>query len=80
MEYIYVSFDPASIRDVNANGAVIGQTESTLQVPAGYYTITLSGGGYTPPQWAGPVANTLPGSPMIITFGKSPSVAGAQNA
>jgi hypothetical protein len=65
MEYIYVHFDPHDIRDVLANGSVIGQTETELTLPSNYYVITLS-----PPSWSGVVAGTLPGNPQRIRFTK----------
>jgi hypothetical protein len=70
MEYIYVHFNPHDIRDVLANGSVIGQTETELTLPSNYYVITLSSNGYTPPSWSGVVAGTLPGNPQRIRFTK----------
>jgi hypothetical protein len=70
MEYINIHFDPHDIRDVLANGDVVGQTETELTLPPNYYLITLSGNGYTPPSWSGVVAGTLPGNPQRIRFAK----------
>jgi hypothetical protein len=68
MEYIKVTFDPRDIRDVLANGNRIGATEKVLMVPTNFYTITLSGEGYTPPSWKGLVDGTLPTAPLVIVF------------
>ena len=70
MEYIRIDFDLDDIRDVLANGNVVGQTETELTLPSNYYVITLSGNGYTPPSWSGVVAGTLPGNPQRIRFAK----------
>lgn len=70
MEYIRVSFDPGDIRDVIANGNVVGETETELTVPPNYYVITLSGDGYVPPSWSGVVSGTLPRNPLPIRFDK----------
>ena len=70
MEYINVHFDPHDIRDVLANGDVVGQTETELTLPPNYYVITLSGNGYRPSSWSGVVAGTLPGNPQRIRFTK----------
>ncbi|MGH7060905.1 MAG: hypothetical protein ACREFH_10990 [Stellaceae bacterium] len=71
MEYIRVSFDPGDIRDVIANGNVVGETEAELTVPPNYYVITLSGDGYAPPSWSGVVSGTLPRNPLSIRFEKA---------
>jgi hypothetical protein len=71
MEYIRVSFDPHDVRDVVANGNVVGETETELSLPANYYVISLSGGGYAPPAWSGVVSGTLPGNPLPIRFDKA---------
>ena len=68
MEYIRVHFDRHDIRDVLANGNVIGQTETELTLPPNFYVITLSGNGYTPPSWSGAVSGTAPGAPLPIRF------------
>ena len=68
MEYLKVSFDPADVRDVLANGSVIGQTDTELMLPANFYRITLSGAGYTPAFWEGQVTGTLPTQPLPIKF------------
>ena len=70
MEYVRVHYDPHDIRDVLANGNVIGQTETELTLPPNFYVITLSGGGYAPPSWSGVVSGTLPGRPLRIQFTK----------
>jgi hypothetical protein len=71
MEYIRVSFDTGDIRDVIANGNVVGETETELTVPPNYYVITLSGAGYSPPSWSGVVSGTLPRNPLPIRFEKT---------
>ena len=68
MEYIRVHFDPADIRWVVANGNIIGATETELVIQSNFYVITLSGGGFAPPSWSGPVAGTTPGDPLRIRF------------
>ena len=68
MEYIRVSFDRNDVRDVIANGNVVGRTESELALPPNYYVISLSGGGYTPSHWYGLVTGTSPRRPLHITF------------
>jgi hypothetical protein len=70
MEYICVHFDVHNIRDVLANGNVIGQTEAELTLPSNYYVITLSGDGYAPPSWSGVVSGTSAGNPLRIRFNK----------
>ena len=70
MEYIRVHFDLDDIRDVLANGNVVGQTETELTLPSNYYVITLSGNGYIPSSWSGLVAGTLAGDPQRIRFTK----------
>jgi PEGA domain len=71
MEYIYVHFDPNEVRDVLADGNVIGQTETEITLPANYYVITLSGDGYAPADWSGLVSGTVPGNPLRIFFSRS---------
>jgi hypothetical protein len=71
MEYIRVSFDPNDVRDVIANGNVVGQTETELILPSNYYVISLSGFGYSPSFWYGVVSGTLPGHPLPIQFSKT---------
>jgi hypothetical protein len=71
MEYIRVSFDPNDVRDVIANGNVVGQTETELILPSNYYVISLSGFGYSPSFWYGVVSGTLAGHPLPIQFSKS---------
>jgi hypothetical protein len=68
MEYIRVHFDPNDIRDVIANGNVVGRTETELVLPSNYYVISLSGDGYAPPNWSGPINGTLPAQPLHIRF------------
>ena len=68
MEYIIVRFDPHDPRDVLANGDVIGRTGIELMLPSDFYLITLSGDGYTPEQWEGPVSGTQPTTPLRIVF------------
>jgi RecB family endonuclease NucS len=68
MEFIRVTFDPADIRDVIANGDVIGPTETLLIVQPDFYVISLSGSGYAPSQWRGPVSGSLPDQPLTIRF------------
>jgi hypothetical protein len=70
MEYIRVHFDSHDIRDVLANGNVVGQTETELTLPSNYYVIALSGDGYTPSSWSGVVSGTLPSNPQRIRFTK----------
>jgi hypothetical protein len=70
MEYIFVHYDRHDIREVLANGNVIGQTEAELTLPPNFYVITLSGGEYAPPRWSGVVAGTLPDRPLRIQFNK----------
>jgi hypothetical protein len=68
MEYIRVHFDFNDIRDVLANGNVVGRTESELTLPPNYYLIALSGDGYAPPSWSGVVTGTSLGNPLRIRF------------
>jgi hypothetical protein len=68
MEYLRVSFDPHDIRDVIANGNVIGRTQTELTLPPNYYVISLSGNGYAPSHWYGLVTGTSPRQPLHITF------------
>jgi hypothetical protein len=68
MEYIRVRFDPNDIRDVIANGDVVGQTETELVVQPNYYVVSLSGAGYAPPFWYGVVSGTTIGQPLTIPF------------
>jgi len=68
MEYLKVLFDPKDPRDVQANGNVIGQTDTELTLPADFYRITLSGDGYTPASWEGQIAGTLVTQPLQIRF------------
>jgi hypothetical protein len=70
VEYIRVHYDLHDIRDVLANGNVIGPTETELALPPNFYVITLSGEGYTPPSWSGVVTGTLPGNPLRIRFNR----------
>ena len=80
MEYISVSFDPGDVRTVLGNGNPVGSTDDqTIPIDIGFYTITLSGGGYTPPSWNGNVVGTTPQSPLQIVFTKIAG-AGAANA
>jgi hypothetical protein len=68
MEYIRVHFDLHDIREVLANGNVVGQTETELTLPSNFYVITLSGDGYAPSNWSGVVSGTLPSQPLRIRF------------
>lgn len=68
MEYLTVTFDPHNPREVLASGKMIGKTDTQLTVPADFYHLTLSGDGYKPPFWEGPVAGTLPTSPLVVIF------------
>lgn len=68
MEYLRVTFDPNDIRDVIANGEVIGQTEAELAVQPNYYVISLSGADYEPPTWNGVIQDTLPVKPLTVAF------------
>jgi hypothetical protein len=70
MEYIRVHYDLDDIREVLANGNVVGETETELTLPPNFYVITLSGSGYAPPSWSGVVAGTLPDRPLRIEFNK----------
>jgi hypothetical protein len=70
MEFIRVRFDPNDVRDVIANGNIIGQTETELTLPPNYYVISLSGSGYSPSHWYGIVSGTLPTNPLPIQFTK----------
>jgi len=70
MEYIRVHFDLRDIRDVLANGNVVGQTETELTLPPNFYRITLSGTGYSPASWSGVVSGTTPSQPLPIRFTK----------
>jgi hypothetical protein len=70
MEYIRVHYDLDDIRDVLANGNVVGETETELTLPPNFYVITLSGSGYAPPSWSGVVAGTSPDRPLRIEFNK----------
>jgi len=71
MEFIKVTFDPKDIRDVDANGSTIGETETVLMLPTNFYTVTLSGAGYSPSSWQGLVDGTLPDQPLVIAFQKA---------
>ena len=77
MEYILVHFDAADIRDVIANGSVIGKTEKTVMLDTGYYEITLSGSGFTPDKWVGAIAATSRSNPMSIMFANVAAILGA---
>jgi hypothetical protein len=68
MEFIRVHFDLHDIRDVLANGNVVGDTESELTLPPNFYVITLSGSGYSPASWSGVVSGTTPNHPLSIRF------------
>jgi hypothetical protein len=68
MEFIRVHFDLHDIRDVLANGNVVGETESELTLPPNFYVITLSGSGYSPASWSGAVSGTTPNHPLSIRF------------
>jgi hypothetical protein len=70
MEYIRIHFDPRDIRWVIANGNIIGPTETELTLPSNFYVITLSGVGYSPPNWSGVVTGTVPSNPLRISFAK----------
>jgi hypothetical protein len=71
MEYIRVSFDPNDVRDVIANGNVVGRTEAELILPPNYYVVSLSGAGYAPAHWYGLVSGTLPRRPLHIAFARA---------
>jgi hypothetical protein len=71
MEYIRVHFDPTDIRWVLANGNIVGATETELAIQSNFYVITLSGEGYAPANWSGPVAGTTSGNPLHIRFTRS---------
>ena len=45
MEYLRVTFDPTDIRDVIANGNIIGKTEDLLMLPTNFYHLRLIGSG-----------------------------------
>ncbi|MGH7046858.1 MAG: hypothetical protein ACREE2_10795 [Stellaceae bacterium] len=68
MEYVRVSFVPGDIRDVIANGNVVGSTETELALPANYYVISLSGAGYSPSHRYVLVTGTSPAEPLPIRF------------
>ena len=68
MEYLTVQFDATDPRDVIANGNPIGSTDKELMLQADYYQITLSGNGYQPPVWEGPISGTQPANPFVIVF------------
>lgn len=70
MEYIRVHFDLHDIRDVLADGDVVGQTETDLMLPPDFYVITLSGEGYSPASWSGVVSGTTVANPLRIWFTK----------
>ena len=70
MEHIRVRFDPRDIRWVTANGNIIGPTETELTLPSNFYVITLSGAGYSPPNWSGVVTGTVPSNPLRIRFAR----------
>jgi hypothetical protein len=73
MEFILVHFDPNDIRDVIANASTIGETEKTLMLDSGFYEITLSGTGFTPDKWEGPIDATAPTDPLSIVFTRIPA-------
>jgi hypothetical protein len=68
MEYIRVRFDPNDIRDVIANGNVVGETETELMIEPNYYVISLSGSRYVPSHWYGAVSGTTVDRPLDIRF------------
>ena len=68
MEYIFVAFDPKDRRDVIANGNVVGSTDNEIMLPADFYRIELSGTGFAPPFWEGPISGTTPAEPLKIAF------------
>jgi hypothetical protein len=65
-----VHFDLHDIRDVLANGNVVGETEAELTLPPNFYVITLSGRGYSPASWSGVVSGTTPAHPLPIRFAR----------
>jgi hypothetical protein len=73
MEYIFVHFDENDVRDVIANGDVLGRSENTLMLAAGYYEITLSGVGFQPRKWEGAIAATDPAAPLGLLFTRKTS-------
>lgn len=68
MEYLRVTFDPTDIRDVIANGNIIGKTEDLLMLPTNFYHLRLSGVGYKPPEQKANVNGTTPEHPIVIVF------------
>jgi hypothetical protein len=67
MEYIYVDFRES--RRVLVDGAECGDTNKTLKVQRGTFTISLNGDGdYEPPSQEVTVANTTYPEPMRIQF------------
>lgn len=66
MEFLLVRFP--QIRDVLADGDVIGDTNTTLMLQAGEYRITLSGGGYTPDKQDIVLNGTSGNNPKVIVF------------
>jgi hypothetical protein len=71
MEYIRIYFNLKDIRDVIANGDVIGQTDTEITLPSNYYVISISGSGYSPPFWYGVVSNTSASNPLKIQFNRT---------
>jgi hypothetical protein len=71
MEYAIVRLlpsDPHDEREVLASGAPLGRTAVELTLPADFYHITLSGAGYTPAFWEGPINGTDVHHPIEIVF------------
>jgi hypothetical protein len=66
MEFLLVKFPQT--RDVLADGDEIGETNTTLMLPAGEYTITLSGDGYAPDEQDVVLAGTSSNNPKVVTF------------
>ena len=66
MEFLLVRFP--QFRDVLADGAAIGDTNTTLMLPAGEYVITLSGDGYTPDEQDIVLNGTSSNDPLVIAF------------
>jgi PEGA domain len=68
MEFLLIAFDSHDPRDVLVEDIPIGRTGRTLMVEPGTYTVTLSGNGYLPLSWRGPVFGTSVNRPKRIQF------------
>jgi hypothetical protein len=66
MEFLLVKFP--SVRDVLADDQEVGDTNTTLMLPPGEYSVTLSGEGYEPDFQDVVLAGTSGSNPKVIVF------------